>query len=338
VRSVISELEDAQKLLSRVPVLETLITNGWEATRRWDLVALNSATVTNAKHDICVAANGDVTRVRVDGANVKRNTVEAADVGTPANFDSWVDDIVGLASGNVACDAMGTRVCVVYNNGNNVSIYESTDSGQTFGAAAFVFTTVGTCQDLAVCYKNTSGDLAIAACSTTQLQIIKRTGGAFGAASTHGTVQNTLNGVALTRWADWEMLVTGTEVTTLRPTVWMTGYGEGAAIASNTWGAWRVQFQSDAAQCTYQAPSMVYNDGWRGAFVDVPLYTGGATRTYFTYLHEDLPWNVGNFAFRSPVPRDHHITNGIALASDSNINDAEYVYAQGLNGVLRAAV
>ena len=124
--------------------------------------------------------------------------------------------------------------------------------------------------------------------------------------------------IALAHNGDWNMLVTGDASGTTLGTVWSTAYGEGLDLPAGNFGSWLVQFQSDSstAVTAYQAPFLVHDGAsFRASFVEIPFYTGGVTRTYWTYLHPDLSWVIGALGWRAPVPTDHHVTTGLALAT-----------------------
>ena len=335
MRSILSPLDTAQKQPSREPYIPIVIHNRWEAVRRWDFTTLNPTPNPTAKHDVAVAADGSITRVRIESGNVKGQRVTAP--LTPANWDSWTNYATGIGA-QVACAAKGTRVAVVYTDaaGTGVYLIESTDSGASFGAATLIDTAASAVQDVAVTYKNTSGDMAVAWVLATTLRFRRRVGGAWGGAISHGTTQSNLNGIAMHYNGDWSMLVTGDAAGTTLGTVWTTAYGDGLDLTVGVFGSWLVQFQSDSstAVTAYQAPFLTHDGtSFRASFVEIPFYTGGVARTYWTYLHPDLSWIIGSFGWRAPVPTDHHVTTGLALASDG-----AHVYASGTTIVRRASV
>ena len=138
----------------------------------------------------------------------------------------------------VACAAKGSRVAVAYVDaaGTGIKLRESTDNGATYAAEVAVTTAAASVNDLALAYKNTSGDLAVAWAAGTSVGIIKRTSGVFGSPATTSPGVSSLNGVAMTYGFDWDIVLTGVEATTLQPSLWTIVYGDGVDAPANTWG------------------------------------------------------------------------------------------------------
>jgi hypothetical protein len=280
MRSIPTDLLAAQKSASSEPFVDVVASNEVAGVRRLDFAQLNATANPIAKHDVAVAGDGSVTRVRIDSGAVKQD--RATDPGATGPWNTWTNLATGMGT-NVACAAKGTRVIVVYTDaaGTGIKMRESTDSGATYAAEVAVVTAAAAVTDLAVAYKNTSGDHAIVFGTATALNIIKRTSGTYGSIATHGTAFSSVNGVAAAYGVDWSIMLTGVEATTLKPSLWTTTYGDGGDVASNTWGALFVQQQAESdASVTYQAPSLVFTDCWRATFVEADAFTGGATRTY----------------------------------------------------------
>ena len=117
------------------------------------------------------------------------------------------------------------------------------------------FTAAAAIADLAVAYKNSAGDLAIAWTTASTLNIIKRTAGTFGAASASGKTFDTTTYVAMTYGFDWDLVVTGTETVTLKPTLWTIVHGDGNDAPPATWGTLDPQQQAESdSLVTYKAP------------------------------------------------------------------------------------
>jgi len=335
MRSILSALDTAQKQPSREPYIPVTIENRWEAVRRWNLSTLNSTVNTPGKHDVAVAGDGSITRVRIESATVKQQRVTAP--LTPSAWDTW-NNLVSSIGSQVACAARGARVAVAYTDaaGTGILIVESTDNGQTFGSLVAVHTAASAVQDLAIAYKNTSGDLAVAWVTATQLQIRRRDGGSWATTATHGTAQQGLNGIAMTYFTDYAMLVTGQPAGTSGFALWSTIYGDGFDQTLNTFGSWLVQVQTDSSATvgSFAAPSLCHDGAsYRGAYFDIPAHTGAVGRVMWVYLHPDLPYTIGSLGWRAGVPHEYAVTNGLMLASDG-----QHVYVSGTSKVARASV
>lgn len=238
----------------------------------------------------------------------------------------------------MACAAKGARVAVVYVDaaGTGIKLRESTDNGATYASEVAVTTAAASVNDLAVAYKNSGGDLAIAWAAGTSIAIIKRVSGSFGSASTASPGFSSLNGIAMAYGFDWDMVVTGVEATTLKPSLWTIVYGDGNDVPVNTWDTLLAQQQAESdAQVTYKAPSIVFTDTYRIAFVESDAFTGGATRVYRTWLHPALLYAGGAFALRTPVPVNYGGAEGLAVAADTG--GSGYVYETAPDAVYRAS-
>jgi hypothetical protein len=332
MRTISAALTAAQKAASRDPYITAAVRNDIECVRRLDFTVLNDTFNTVGKHDIAVTADGAAHRVRNDSGTIKYQRLVTADQDTPANWDLWTDLITGVGSGPVAVAASGTRVLVVYaSSGGTQSRYkESTDSGASFGADTALQNHALTINDLACAYKNDAGDCCVlVATAAATLNAKERVAGAFGSNINSGVIAATITGVAVTYAFDYELLATGTETTTLKPTVWSGHYQE----AANAFSGLLPQFQADAGVTGFQAPFLTFLDTWRATFVELPAFSGGITRAWRTYLHPLETWNRIAFLMRTPLPTDNHVSQGLAVAHGG---DPDVFFESGIDRVSRA--
>jgi len=335
VRTLPAALTTAQQSATNEPRVAVTADNTIAALRRLDFVQLDATAQTIAKHDACVPADGSLTRVRSDGAgNLFQQRVTTPAAGPWGTWNAF-----GTGKGNVvACAAIGTRVIVIYTDaaGTGVKFRESTDYGVNFTAEAAAFTAGAAVVDLSVAYKAAGGDCAVAYVTAAALAICKRAAGTWGAPAVSAATFNSLNGVAVCYSTDYNLFVTGVEVTTLRRTFWTNTYGDGAAVALNTWGNLYTQQQAESdSSVSYNAPFAAYIDTFRVTFVEADAFTGGATRTYRTNLHPLAPWPALANTYTSPVPVNYTGAEGLALAA--NAADADYMYETAPDRVYRAA-
>lgn len=334
MRTLPAPLLTAQQAASTEPHVDVVVENIVGAVRRLDFARIDNTSHMIAKHDCAVAADGSVTRVRMESGAVKQQRVTNPTLGP---WNAWNNLATGMGA-HVACAAKGARVAVVYvdSAGTGIKLRESTDSGATFAAEVAVTTAGAAVTDIAVALKNSSGDLAIAWGAGTLLAIIKRALGVFSAVSTTSPGLSSTNGVAMTYGFDWDIVVTGVEAATLRPSLWTLVHGDGNDAPANTWTALQLQQQAEAdAQITFKAPSIVFTDTYRITFTAADAFTGGATRTWRTWLHPAATFVSGAYAVRTPVPADYGGSEGLALAADAG--GAGYVYESAPDAVYRAA-
>ncbi len=320
MRSLHADLLAAQQTRSYEPYISCTVQNTVEAVRRLDYTILDTTSNTSARHDIAVAADGSVTRVRIDAGALKQQRVPP---DSSPNWTTWNTRAAGIGT-ECACAARGARVGMVYNVGVTIYLKESTDSGQNYGAAVAIINAGGAITDLAVAYKNTTGDLGIAWTEAATLRIIIRNAGVWTATLTSPATFATLNGVALTYGLDWDILITGTEITTTRPTVWTVIYGDGNDAAAATWTTPRIQQQAEAAAATtFSCPFLAWVDTYRANYLETATYTGGAPRVYRMYLQPSLSYDHGAYTWRSPLPSNQAPAQGLALAAEPS---ATYTY------------
>jgi hypothetical protein len=332
MRSISAALTAAQKEASRAAYVVCEVKNQVENVRRLDFADVNTTANAAAKHDIAVAADGSVQRVRVQSGTIKHQRV--TDPGTPSAWDSWTDLATSRGS-SIAVAARGARVIVVYTDTVGLTVYyrESTDSGQTFGAETTLTAAPGgIVVDLAAAYKDASGEAFVAWCLGASMRGIKRAGGTWGSVLNPGDTFASLSGIAMTYAFDYEMVITGQEATTSKPTVWTRVYGDGVAQAADTWSGLQRMVQAEVSTAAFTAPSLDFVDTYRANFTEIASWTGGQTRHYRTWLHASNLFTAGPFAWRTPLPSDNAAALGLAVA-----HGATHVYESGITVVRRAA-
>jgi hypothetical protein len=337
MRTLHADLTAAIDDPSSQPYVAASITNKLGPVRRLDFTTLDTTGYAVGDHDVAVCDGGQLVRIRADGADVKHQTIANPAVGP---YATWTT--IANRGDFVACAAMGARAIIVYTDTPNTQIYykESTDSGATWGAeTSLVAGLASAVNSLSVTYKpNTTNDLAITWTRSAAVhELKKRTAGLFSATIADPNAFATLNGVAITHnGLDYDMMLTGTETVSLKPTLWTEIYGDGGLRAVGTWSVPFVQVQADvAALTTFQQPSLVFNGQFRATFVDVPGYTGGTTRTYRTWLHPFADFDRGDYTWRAPTPVNNALTEGIAIDENST---AGYAYESSTGDLKRASL
>jgi hypothetical protein len=334
VRTLSSDLLAAQQRASTEPRVDVVVENSICGLRRLEFTQLDSTSQTIARHDAAVAGDGSLTRVRMESGAVKQQRVANPGAGP---WSSWSSLSTGMGT-QVACTAKGARVVIVYTDvaGTGIKLKESTDFGATYGSEVAVATAAAAVADLAVAYKTSSGDLAIAWAAGTSVAIIKRTSGSFGSATSTAPGVSSINGIAMVYGADWDIVLTGVEVTTLKPSLWTIVYGDGNDVTANTWSGSLAQVQAESdAQVTYKAPSIIWTDAYRIDFMEADAFSGGNTRAYRTSLHPAMTFIGGAFTVRTPIPVNYGGAEGLALAADASGNG--YVYETAPDAAYRAA-
>jgi hypothetical protein len=317
MRSLSSTLLAAQKAASGVPLVRIVVKNAIRDLRHF----VFSETFSNGDPDDEHGAVADSTylhraRVRAGNAQYERNA------GSGWTTLSSAADAVHVAIAAVS----NARVIIVYNRGTGIYYRESTNQGTSFGAETLILTAGATVNALAVAYRNTSGDLAVLWAEGATVRRVRRTGGAFGsAASWTPMTANSVNGLAVAWNGDFQVVVTGTETTTLRPTLWSLVLGDGFSFTTDTWAAFFIQAQAEADESvTFQAPSIAVLESARITFVEKYTGTPNYTRTYWTGIALTASFSPGNWEWLDPVPLDSATNFGYAVTKGLTPEQAIY--------------
>jgi hypothetical protein len=342
MRTLSSDLTAAQRSASAEPQVDVTVENTVGGMRRLDFVQLDATAQSIQQHGVAVASDGSVSRARSSGGgSILQQRLTTPQTGP---YGTW--NTLQTGKGNViAIAAKGTRVAIVYTDaaGTGIKMRESTDSGATYAAEVAVVTAAAAATAIAVAYKNTGGDLAICwTTATPTLVIIKRVSGTFGAVSDSGISVNTLNGVAMCYGFDWDIVLTGREVTTTSRTLWTIVHGDGSDAAAGVWGTLYVQQQAESdASVLYGAPAIAYIDTYRITFIEADTFTGGATRVYRTSVHPSKSYVAGPNTLRTPQPVNYagaqglaRMSDGLALAADAG--GTGYVYESACDALFSA--
>ena len=75
MRTLSAPLLTAQKSASAEPYVDVVVENSVLGVRRLDFAQLDATSHTIAKHDVAVAGDGSVTRVRIESGAVKQQRV-----------------------------------------------------------------------------------------------------------------------------------------------------------------------------------------------------------------------------------------------------------------------
>jgi hypothetical protein len=333
VRTLSAPLLAAQKAPSGAPFVRVEVEGRIRGINHLVYSEVFTAFVADDAHD----AAADTTYLH----RVRANSVTGRPQYERGYGAGWID-LSTLSTTNVIAVAVvnNARVFVVYNRGLSVYFRESADQGATFGtetliASAAILTPTG----VGVAYKDSTGTCVVIIDIDSIITRYRRTGvGAFGAGLAMPTPRPaTLTGMAMKFSGDYNIVVTGTEVSTLRPTVWTLILGEGFSVTLDVWAALFIVQQAETDQLVvFKAPHLGPPDiASRLSFVE--RFTGSPTydRSYWSERHLADPFSPGNWEWLDPVPFDDTAANGLALAGDgvtyaytsrpAEVNRAPYV-------------
>ncbi len=316
MRSLSSSLLAAQKAASGTPLVRVVVENNIRDLRH----LVFSETFSNVDADDEHGAAADSTylhraRVRAGNAQYERN----AGFGW-ATLSSASDAVhVAIAAVNNA------RVIAVYNRGTGIYYRESTNQGTSFGTETLIVSAGATVNALGVAYRNASGDLAVFWAEGATVRRIRRTTGTFGSAASWSQTANSINGLAAVWNGDFQLVLSGAEATTLRPTLWSLVLGDGFSFTTDTWTAFFIQAQAEADESvTFQAPSLAIIETARITFVEKYTGTPSYTRTYWSAIALTASFSPGNWEWLDPSPLSSTTNFGYAVTKGLTPEQAIY--------------
>jgi hypothetical protein len=314
MRTLLSELLDAQKEASGVPYVKVEIVDRIGGVKRLDWQRLYTGSEPDSYHAVTMPADGSLNRCRVDSGNLYRQRV--VDPGPGSSFDSWTL-VDACANAGVALASYGASVLLFYvgTNGRTIYLRESSDYGASFGSPTAITTPASAVGWLAAALKSNGTALLLYSVGGTVYRV-KRSGGSWGSPAAWSNSLASVSGLACHYWLDFNVLVTGAD-SQGRNKVWSTIYGDGYSETIDVWSPLReVTGASAGSSVEFRAPSLLYADTFRTIFIE--KYTGseGYSRPYFSFSPVAVDY-VDNL-WREPVPHDLSNQYGLALAASAS--------------------
>ncbi|MEO6398287.1 MAG: hypothetical protein ABIP13_07440, partial [Tepidiformaceae bacterium] len=210
---------------------------------------------------VVVANDGSLVRARNNAGALDWSRVTSP--GPGSTFSSWTN-IVAVTSGNaIAMCAKASEILLAYvdNTSLTLKIRTSSDNGASWSAATTIVTEASAIVGMAAAYRP-NGDACLFYCVGTNVKTLRRVAGVWAGVGTSwsrsGSVA-TLTGVAATHdGGDFPVVVTGTAVTTTHKRVWGCLFGDGSALASNTWSGLVSIAEADSLSTTsFAGPSII---------------------------------------------------------------------------------
>jgi hypothetical protein len=318
VRTLSATLLAAQKAASGQPLVQVFALPFTRNIRHYSFGQRYSGAETDNPHD-AVADNTYLHRVMIDGGYAKYQR------GATYNWGSatWTNlSTAGYAPTLCAIAAVNnTRVIVAYNRPSTTGFHyrESTDQGATFGAEQTLTATIGAKFALTLDYRNAAGDLvALYTLAAGAVYYARRTGGGWSGNLWTNTAAS-ITGIHTTYNGDFHVLLTGTQTTTLNPTLWGCTFGDGYLLTTNTWSPLHIIEQADPESLvTFQAPFLDVLDTHRATYVEAFTGTPAYHRTYWTAISPSQLFESNTWM--DPVPIDNETEHGLRITPGANPN------------------
>ncbi|MBA4179508.1 MAG: hypothetical protein C0506_02870 [Anaerolinea sp.] len=317
---IASSLEAHQKQTNRVPVLAVTASAARFGSEILRWTRYYSGAENDSPHALAIANDGSLVRARNDAGTLFLSRVTSP--GSGSTYSSWTNLAAVSAGTGVALASKTGELLLAYvdNAGLTLKVRISTDNGASWAAATTIVTEASAIGSLAAAY-NPAGDacLFFTLGTTTTLKRLRRTSGVWagaGTAWTQGGNVASLTGVAATHdGGDFQLLITGTAVTTTHKRVWGCIMGDGN-FPPNAWGSLVSVAESDSlSSISYAGPALIMlGIDIRAAFAHKEAGPVAANRAYLTHP----PHGSGISAdWAEPAPHEAASAFGLALAAAS---------------------
>jgi hypothetical protein len=139
-----------------------------------------------------------------------------------------------------------------------------------------------------------------------------------------------VTGISVAHSGDWNVMVTGTEASSLKPGVWTCVFGDGASAEPETWTELKaLSTAASDSNMAFSYPILHSPDVYRAFFIEAFGGTEPYSRPYWTHSLTSAQF-VEN-RWREPVPFDLSSEHGLSLCSR-----AEHAWLTRPDGVWRA--
>ena len=262
VKTLTSTLLAAQLSESSQPYVKAKVDDYWGNVARLRFSRYYSGVEDDGFVAAAVAPDGSLIRAYLDdtGATSVLYVSRVAAPGPGSTFSAWTSLVATVSNqAGVALCVEGSAVLLFYVDTDDVSLKlrVSSDNGATWAAATSVSTASGAVGALAAA-GNGSGDVVAFWSEGATVYRARYTSGAWGSRTAWTRSVGTVSGLACCYLYDWQVIVAGSEVTTLKPRVYALRYGDGFNQASNTWGTLREVVGAEAdSGISYASPAVV---------------------------------------------------------------------------------
>jgi len=142
---------------------------------------------------------------------------------------------------------------------------------------------------------------------------------------------NSITGLAVTYMGDWNIVLTGTQATTLKPIVCTCVLGDGYCAAVGNWSSLReLMIAESDSDIAFKFPTLGMPDVFRAFFVEAYSGSESYSRPYWTHSLATADF-IGNL-WREPVPFNLSSDYGLAICHKS-----PHVWLTRPDGVWRAS-
>jgi len=329
LRTLSGTLTAAQKSPATLPHPKVEALDRTAGLTRLNWTRFYTGAEADAFHAAAMPGDGSLIRLRIDATNLYRQRV--ASPGAGSDYSTWTS--WGVTAYAVAVCAYGAAV-FAFRIGLDQHLYrcESADYGASWGSWTDMGDIAGYADDsLACCCKSATSAIVI----YTQANAVRRrrlSGGTWEAAAAWSNTVASITGLAVRYQGDWNVIVCGTETTSLKPHVWTCVYGDGYSASVGTWSALAELTRAEAgSNVSFAFPCLDFPDVFRAFFIEA--YSGSEAYTRPFWTHSLATADFISNLWREPVPFNLTSSYGLALCHSST-----YVWLTRPDAVWRASL
>jgi hypothetical protein len=327
MRTLAGALTTAQRALSRVPYLKTVISTRFANIRTPTWSTTYSGAEPDGPHAAAITTDYYMTLLRVDANTLYRQRILSSSVMGWGSWTSW---------------RAATRLCALaryglylwayaVDNATPTQVYmaTSTDGGANWSAFALAFTHTSTITHIAAAAKSATAQCVIVN-DGTNIAAYRCLSTVWQAKVVSTTTALTLTGLAMMYGygPDWNCLATGADATDAKLVrqIFGDGYSQGTA----TWSTpITIVSAAVASAVTFHAPNVACPDVIRASFRE--RYTG--TGAYDRIMTTNMPATADfvNNQWREPAPFNLDQDYGLAMPYSASL-----IFLTCANRVFRA--
>lgn len=265
----------------------------------------------------CVgAADGSLIRARNDSGTLYVSRVASPDGGS--TYSSWTSFETVFSGTGVALVLMPNDdvwLFYVETNHTTLELSISTDHGATWGTGTAIVTAGGNKDHLAAA-ANASGDVVVFWNEGATVYTSRWNGSTWSAPTAWTRSVASVTGIAVRHEADFQVVVAGTESATNDPKVWSVRYGDGFALATDTWGLLRAFTEASAgSDISFSLPAVeLFDSTWRLFFLET--FAGDAPYSRVQYATKPGLFDFNTDQWREALPFDYQgNASGVSVCS-----------------------
>ena len=325
VKTLSSTLLAAQKSRSAQPYVQAILRDYYSEGARVRFERWYTGGEADGPVACVAAADGALVRARNDAGTLYVSRV--ASPGPGSTYSSWSSVETVFSGAGVALVRLPNDdlwLLYVETDHTTIEVMVSTDDGMSWASGVTTVSAGGNKDHLAAA-ANASGDVVLFWNEGATVYTSRWNGSAWGTRTAWSSTVASVTGLAARWQGDFQVVVTGTEVTTTHPMVWATRFGDGFGGALGVWTPLRtISDASAGSDVSFSYPALEFFGGlWRLFFVET--FAGDAAYQRVQYATKPTLFDFNIDQWRESLPFDYD-GNAFGLAACA-IDSAQMVLA-----------